>query len=206
MPSAYTYLRELQKKKSSDVLRFLARIRMWQARMEPNIKKLTRPSRTEKARGLGYKRIPGMSIVRCAVRRGGRKRPNSKGIVFGKPKHQGITQLKFKRSLRSTAEERVGRVYANMRVLNSYWVGQDTAHTYFEIILVDPQHKTIRNNPRYNWIVDPVHKHRELRGLTSAGRAGRGYRKKGHRANKLKGSSTRGNWKRRQYLSLRRYR
>ncbi len=124
MPSAYTYLRELQKKKSSDVLRFLARIRMWQARMEPNIKKLTRPSRTEKARGLGYKRIPGMSIVRCAVRRGGRKRPNSKGIVYGKPKHQGITQLKFKRSLRSTAEERVGRVYANMRVLNSYWVGQ----------------------------------------------------------------------------------
>ena len=124
MPSAYTYLRELQKKKSSDVLRFLARIRMWQARMEPNIKKITRPSRTEKARGLGYKRIPGMSVVRCAVRRGGRKRPNSKGIAYGKPKHQGITQLKFKRSLRSTAEERVGRVYANMRVLNSYWVGQ----------------------------------------------------------------------------------
>ena len=107
MPSAYTYLRELQKKKSSDVLRFLARIRMWQARMEPNIKKLTRPSRTEKARGLGYKRIPGMSIVRCAVRRGGRKRPNSKGIVYGKPKHHGIHKVKAVRNLKSMAEARV---------------------------------------------------------------------------------------------------
>ncbi len=137
---AYTYLRELQKKKSSDVLRFLARIRMWQARMEPNIKKLTRPSRTEKARGLGYKRIPGMSVVRCAVRRGGRKRPNSKGIVYGKPKHQGITQLKFKRSLRSTAEVRFLSLYVySLSLFNA-------SITFFERFSHQSNYKTGSNN------------------------------------------------------------
>lgn len=31
-------------------------------------------------------------------------------------------------------------------------------------------HKAIRRNPDTQWITKPVHKHREMRGLTSAGR------------------------------------
>jgi large subunit ribosomal protein L15e len=54
--------------------------------------------------------------------------------------------------------------------------------------------------------VAPTHKHREMRGLTSAGRKGRGFRKRGHRANKTMGGSWRKNWKRRNTLSLKRYR
>jgi Ribosomal L15 len=46
------------------------------------------------------------------------------GIVYGKPVHQGITQLKPARNLRSLAEERVGRRLGGLRVLNSYWVNQ----------------------------------------------------------------------------------
>ena len=76
----------------------------------------------------------------------------------GKPTNQGINQLKYQRSLRSTAEERCGRRCANLRVLNSYWINQDSTYKYFEIILVDPQHKAIRRDPRINWIVNPVHK------------------------------------------------
>lgn len=38
---------------------------------------------------------------------------------------------------------------------------------------------------RINWIVEPVHKHRELRGLTSAGKKFRGLRHKGHATNKV---------------------
>ena len=57
------------------------------------------------------------------------------------------------RSLRSKAEERVGRRCGNLRVLNSYWVNQDATYKYFEVILVDPQHTTIRNDPRINWSV-----------------------------------------------------
>src|ERR1700760_2174414 len=77
---------------------------------------------------------------------------------IGKPTNQGVNQLKYQPSLRSTAEERVGRRCANLRVLNSYWVNQDSTYKYFEVILVDPQHKAIRRDPRINWIVNPVHK------------------------------------------------
>lgn len=76
----------------------------------------------------------------------------------GKPTNQGVNQLKYQRSLKSTAEERVGRRCANLRVLNSYWINQDSTYKYFEVILVDPQHKAIRRDPRINWIVNPVHK------------------------------------------------
>ena len=40
-------------------------------------------------------------------------------------------------------------------------------------------------DPRISWIVNPVHKHRELRGLTSTGKKYRGLRHKGHSANKV---------------------
>ena len=48
-------------------------------------------------------------------------------------------------------------------------------------------------------------KHRELRGLTSAGKKSRGLGK-GHRFAKTIGGSARASWKRRNTLSLRRYR
>ena len=148
----------------------------------------------------------GYVIYRVAVRRGGRKRPLLKGIVHGKPKNHGINQLKFARNLRSVAEERAGRIAANLRVLNSYWVNQDATYKYYEVILVDPNHIAIRNDPRINWIVNPVHKHRERRGLTSAGKKHRGLRVKGHRAHNTIGGSHRAAWKRRNTKSMRRYR
>ena len=84
-------------------------------------------------------------------------------FLSGKPTNQGINQLKYQRSLKATAEERVGRRCANLRVLNSYWINQDSTYKYFEIILVDPQHAVIRQDPRINWIVKPVHKVSENR-------------------------------------------
>ena len=60
-------------------------------------------------------------------------------------------------------------------------------------------------DPRINWIVNPVHKHRELRGLTAAGKTYRGLRTKGHGANKLR-PSVRATWKRNNSKSLKRYR
>ncbi len=203
---AYKYLEEVWRKKQSDVLRFLLRVRAWEYRQAKKQIIVHRPTRTDKAHKLGYKAKQGYCIARIAVRRGGRKRPVSKGIVHGKPKHQGVNQLKFVRNLRSVAEERAGRVWANLRVLNSYWVNQDATYKYFEVILVDSNHQNIRNDPRINWICNPVHKHRERRGLTSAGRKHRGLRVKGHRANNTIGGSHRKNWKRVNTESMRRYR
>lgn len=92
-----------------------------------------------------------------------------------------------------------------------YWdwcqwdIKQDSTYKYFEVILVDPAHAAIRNDPRINWICNPVHKHRELRGLTSAGKKYRGLRGKGHLNHKAR-PSRRATWKRNNTLSLRRYR
>ncbi|CAG8509312.1 6455_t:CDS:2 [Diversispora eburnea] len=183
---AYKYLEELYKKKQSDVLRFLLRVRCWEQLNV--IHRASRPSRPDKARRLGYKAKQGYVIYRIRVRRGGRKRPVPKGATYGKPTNQGVNQLKYQRSLKATAEERVGRRCSNLRVLNSYWINQ-----------------VIRRDPKINWIVSTKHKHRECRGLTSIGKKNRGLGK-GHRFNKTKGAGRRSNWRRRNTLSLRRYR
>ncbi|THU88679.1 ribosomal protein L15e [Dendrothele bispora CBS 962.96] len=198
----YKYVTELYKKKQSDVLRFLFRVRCWEYRQLNVIHRASRPSRPDKARRLGYKAKQGYVIYRVRVRRGNRKKPVPKGATYGKPVRQGVNHLKFQRSLRSIAEERVGRRCGNLRVLNSYWVNQDGVYKYYEVILVDPSHKAICRDPRINWIVNPVHKRREARGLTSAGKKNRGLGK-GNRYNHTPARST---WKRHNTLSLRRYR
>ena len=202
---AYKYLEELWKKKQSEVMRFVFRLRTWEYRQQPSIVRLNRPSRPDKARRLGFKAKQGYVVYRVKVRAGGRKRPNAKGIVYGKVVNQGINKIKQKRSIRTIAEGRIGKHCGNLRILNSYWIAQDATYKYFEVILVDPSHKAIRNDPRINWICAGVHKHRESRGLTTAGKKHRGLRTKGRVDNKLR-PSIRANWKRRNQLSLRRYR
>ncbi|KAL9936813.1 hypothetical protein V8E36_004048 [Tilletia maclaganii] len=200
---AYRYIEELQKHKQSDVLRFLLRVRCWEYRQLNVIHRATRPSRPDKARRLGYKAKQGYVIYRIRVRRGNRKKPVPKGATFGKPVRQGVSQLKPQRSLRSTAEERVGRKCGNLRVLNSYWINSDGVYKYFEVIAVDPSHKAIRRDPRINWITK--HKHREARGLTGAGRKSRGIGR-GHRHNKTAGGGKNSTIRKRDVLQLRRYR
>jgi len=202
---AYKYVSELWRKKQSDVMRFLLRVRCWEYRHLPVVHRASRPSRPDKARQLGYKAKQGYVVYRVRVRRGNRKRPVKKGITYGKPKTHGVNELKPTRNLRSVAEERVGRRCSNLRVLNSYWVNQDATWKVYEVILVDPSHKAIRRDPRIHWICRATHKHRELRGLTSAGRSARGLHGKGHRFTKSR-PSHHAFWKRTNTLSLRRYR
>merc|ERR1712071_166697 len=136
------------RKKQSDVLRFLLRIRCWQYRQLHRVHRAPRPTRPDKARRLGYRATQGFVIYRDRVRRGGRKRPVPKGCTYGKPKGHGVTHLKPPRNLQAIAEERVGRRCAGLRVLNSYWVGQDSTYKFYEAILVDTAHKAIRRNPK----------------------------------------------------------
>jgi len=104
---AYKYLEELYKRKQCDLLRFLFRVRCWQLRHLNAVHRASRPTRPDKARRLGYKAKQGYVIYRVRVRRGGRKKPCPKGITYGKPKGEGINQIKFQRSIRSVAEVKV---------------------------------------------------------------------------------------------------
>merc|ERR1719333_748460 len=154
---------------------------------------------------VGYKAKQGYIVYRVRVKRGGRKKRVAKGIVYGKPKNCGVNKMKMARNYRSVAEERVGRKCGGLRVLNSYWVAEDAVHKWYEVVMVDPMHKAIRNDPRINWICNAQHKHRELRGLTSAGRKARGLLNKGKRATKLR-PSYQAAYKRRNLLRLQRWR
>merc|ERR1712151_333936 len=102
---------------------------------------------------------------------------------------------------RSLAEERVGRKMGALRVLNSYWVGQDGTYKFYEVICVDPAHPAVRNDARLTWICNPVHKHREIRGLTSSGKTYRGLRKRGSKVNHRRPSKN-ANYLRRNRINL----
>ena len=184
-------------------MQFLQRMRTWEYRQMASVHRCSKPSRVERARRLGYKAKQGFVVYRVKIRRGNRKRPAPKGVVCGKLKSIGVAGLKNVKNYQSVAEEKVGRKLPGLRVLNSYWVGQDATFKFFEVILVDPNHQAVRNDPGINWIVSQ--KHREMRGLTSAGRKHRGLRTKGNKDNKRR-PSYKANYKRRNQIKLRRYR
>eukprot|EP00759_Apiculatamorpha_spiralis_P022276 PhF_6_TR26576/c0_g1_i1/m.38454/K02877/RP-L15e, RPL15; large subunit ribosomal protein L15e len=128
---AYTYMNELWKKKGSDVMTFVQRVRAWEYRHQKRIVPITRSTRPEKARRLGYKKKDGYCLFRVRIRRGGRKKPVHRGITFGKPKTAGVLGRKLVKNTRVVAEQRVGNKFGNVRVLNSYWVNQDSVFKWF---------------------------------------------------------------------------
>merc|ERR1712134_151279 len=202
---AYKYQQELWRKKQSDCMKYLLRVRTWHYRHLPSIHRAVTPTRPAKARQMGYKAKQGFSVFRVRVRRGCRKRLAPKGATYGKPVNEGVNSLKFQRKIQSVAEERVGKAMGGLRVLNSYWVGEDSTYKYFETICIDPNHSAIRRDGEINWIASNKQKHRELRGLTSAGKKSRGLGH-GHRFTQTMGGSRHKAWKRRNTLQLRRKR
>jgi len=164
----YKYLRE-------SFLNSSDKERLIQWRRESAYVRVERPTRLNRARSLGYKAKEGIIIVRASLKMGGRKRPRpNKGR---KPSKLGVhvTPGKNKQLI---LEERTQRKYPNMEVLNSYWVGDDSKHIWYEIILVDPMHPQIQSDKDLKWICEKQHTHRVNRSLTSAGSKIRGLRKK----------------------------
>jgi large subunit ribosomal protein L15e len=160
--------------------------RLIQWRKEENFSRIERPTRVDRARNLGYKAKQGYVVVRARVRHGGLRKP---AIRKGrKPSAYGISKITMGKNTQRIAEERTAKRYPNMEVLNSYWVGKDGKNHFYEIILVDPVHPAVMNDPKINWITNTTNKKRVLRGKTSAGQKGRGLRHKGKGAEKVRPS------------------
>ncbi len=139
-----------------------ARENLIQWRREPTITRVERPSRLGRARTLGYKAKPGYVLARIGVRRGSLRKSRPRG--GRKPSRMGVRKITSAKSLQLIAEERCVGKFPNLEVLNSYWVGEDGKHKYYEIIMVDSRHQAGKR------------KGRAVRGLTSAGRKVRGLR------------------------------
>lgn len=177
---------EAWNKPESSFVKDLIKQRLIEWRQQPAIMRVERPLRLDRARKLGYKAKQGFIIVRARVRRGGSRKPRPKS--GRRPKRMGIAKLKPAKSLQLIAEERVARKFPNLEVLNSYWVGEDGRHKWFEIIMVDPNHPVIKSDENINWICKSAHKGRVFRGLTSAGKEVRGLHRKGRGAEKVRPS------------------
>jgi len=169
----YHYLREAWKKPEKKILR--ERMIGWRKSLV--ITKVDKPLRLDRARALGYKDKKGFVIARIRIKRGGHKRPRPNKGRRSKRLH---TRKNLKMNYRWIAEQRVARKYRNLEVLNSYNIGKDGVHYFYEVILVDPKRPEIKKDKTIKWITNPANKKRVFRGLTSAAKKSRGLRKKSH--------------------------
>ena len=129
------------------------------------------PTKLDRAHALGYKAKQGFVLVRVKIGKGSSKR--EKPIGGRKPGNAGLTKMNIKMNTQHIAEGRVAKKYPNMEVLNSYYVAEDGKSKWFEVILIDPNHSSIKNDPKLNWVCKPVNKRRVFRGLTAAGKKSR---------------------------------
>lgn len=176
--SLYGYLRDQWKvPKSNDEKRDAYQARLIQWRTEPVVTRVEYPTRLDRARALGYKAKQGITIARTRVRRGSLNKIRFDGGRV--PSSMGVRKITASKSLQRIAEERVGKKHPNMEVLNSYWVGEDGRHKFYEVILVDRSHPAILADKNLKWVANPGNHKRVQRGKTSAGQKGRGLRAKG---------------------------
>ena len=144
-------------------------------RKQGTIARVSKPTNIARARSLGYRAKQGFVVVRVRVPKGMRKRPKPSG--GRRPKTAGRF-FSLDKSKKHVGEEKAARKYPNLEVLNSYWVGEDGMHKWFECIMVDSSHPAIKSDKRVGWICSPKQKGRTFRGLTSSGKKSRGLRKK----------------------------
>src|SRR5665648_378115 len=182
---AYKYIAAEWAQPEKSFVEELMRQRLIQWRKQPSTLRIENPTRLDRARKLGYKAKQGFVVARTKVRRGGlrKKRPRS----GRRPKRMGVAKFKPAKNLRLIAEERTAKKFPNLEVLNSYWVGEDGRHKWFEVILVDPSHPAIISDSQLNWVTGKQ-AGRAFRGKTSAGHKGRGMSHRGNGTEKTRPS------------------
>ena len=166
----YKYIQQVWKKPKSNEL-WKERLIQW--RRETTTTKLERPTRIDRARTLGYRAKQGFVMIRQRVLRGGHTRPQIK--KGRRPRNYG-TRLSLRKNYQQIAEERAQKKYENLTVLNSYWVAEDGKYYWYEIIMVDPHHPSIKADKQLAWLQKSKHGSRVFHGKTSAGRKTRGLR------------------------------
>lgn len=176
----YKYLREAWKKPTDSIIE-VQRQRMISWRKQPVTLRIEHPTRIDRARSLGYKAKQGFIIVRQRVNRGGKMREHNLG--GRRPKTSRLKKI-LDKNYQWIAEERAARKFVNCEVLNSYLVGKDGKHAWFEVIMIDRHHPNITRDLNLRMLA--AQRGRVYRGLTSAGRKARGLRNKGFGAEKAR--------------------
>ena len=188
--SFYSHIRDAWKTPDEGKLAELQWQRQQEWREEGAVERIERPTRLDRARSLGYKAKQGVVVARVSVRKGGARKTRFK--AGRRSKRQGVTRITRRKNIQRIAEERASRTFPNLRVLNSYPVGQDGSQKWTEIILLDPNHPAIQNDDDLNWICDDSQDGRAFRGKTAAGQRGRGLDTRGKGAEHVRPSVSSG--------------
>lgn len=177
------YLKYVKKlfQKPSEEATTVQRERLIAMRREPVTIRIERPTNIATARSLGYRPKQGVIVVRQRVLRGGRQRPDIKG---GRRSAHSSQRKVVKKNYQQVAEERANKVYKNCEVMNSYKVAADGTYYWYEIIMVDRCHPVVLSDQQLAQV--GTDRGRAFRGITSAGRRGRGLHKKGIGAEKIR--------------------
>ena len=130
---------KIWKEKSGDI-----RYRLMKLRRESTIVRVERPTRLDRARALGYKAKQGFVIVRIKVGRGGMRK--SRPTAGRRQKHLGVVRIKAAIGMQQVAERRAEEKLPNLHALNSYLVYRDGKHSWYEIIMVDPNHPSVSSD------------------------------------------------------------
>jgi large subunit ribosomal protein L15e len=126
------------------------------------------PANISRARTLGFKAKQGYVVVRVRIDKGRRTRKKTMG---GRKHKNNYRFVQPGMSHQAMAEQRANRVYKNLEVLNSYWVGEDGVSKYFEVLMADA------SKPSVN-VSSVIRTGKAFRGLTSAGNSRGPSRKK----------------------------
>lgn len=141
---AYKYMSDAWKKRGKGDLDQYFRQAAIRWRKGRAVERVKYPTRPDRARNLGYRKKQGFVVVRVRVRKGGarKSRPSS----GRRPKALGSTRFTRAKALKQIAEERVGKKYPNLSVLNSYYIWEDGTSRWYEVLLVDANHPAIRGD------------------------------------------------------------
>ncbi|MEM0078834.1 MAG: 50S ribosomal protein L15e, partial [Nitrososphaerota archaeon] len=141
--SLYSKLNELWREKPEE-LRALMKERLIKWRRQPAVVRVDKPLRLDRARQLGYKAKQGFAVVRVRVRRGGFQKPRPR--AGRRPKAIGVVKHKVNVSMKEEAIQHAKKKFPNLYPLGAYWVAEDGMYKWFEVIMVDPHHPSIRKD------------------------------------------------------------
>ena len=134
---AYKYIREtFQKEYKERSPQLRQRLSKW--RKQNTLTRVVKPTNITRARSLGYKATKDYIVARVRVKRGKRRR--SATSLGRKPGKNRKTENPGK-PWQWFAEQKASKRYPNMNVINSYFVGEDGQHAYYETILENKQAK-----------------------------------------------------------------
>ncbi|VVB51492.1 50S ribosomal protein L15e [uncultured archaeon] len=173
----YQNIRQEAKNPKNQEIRALIAERKKEWRRGSSVVRLEHPTRPDAARRLGYRAKQGIIVARVRVRAGGlhKSRANKARV----PRKMGMAKITAEKSIQRIAEERASKNFPNMEALASYWIMEDGKNHWYEVILIDPSHPVIAADKNLSWMTKNENKGRAERGLTPAGKKGRGQMKRG---------------------------